>query len=197
MTQHDHRTFVEGCYRCDLSRDEVEQVDLDELEALAKVATPGPWGLYLGAAWQVITDAPDWEQREVATTGPDGSTGSEDDAAFIAAADPSTVIALIAELRQERERADDLETRLSEYLCDSTGGLLSKTGYDVRTMVAHTEDYYNEIARDELAPVEAALSRAEETIADALAWMDAGAGRLGHHPLRRILNDYKQKGNET
>lgn len=25
MTAHDHSTFVEGCYRCDLSRDEVEE----------------------------------------------------------------------------------------------------------------------------------------------------------------------------
>lgn len=23
MTAHDHRTYVEGCYRCELSRDEV------------------------------------------------------------------------------------------------------------------------------------------------------------------------------
>lgn len=23
MTQHEHRRFVDGCYRCDLSRDEV------------------------------------------------------------------------------------------------------------------------------------------------------------------------------
>lgn len=25
MTQHDHHDFVEGCYRCDLSRDEVSE----------------------------------------------------------------------------------------------------------------------------------------------------------------------------
>lgn len=25
MTAHDHREFVEGCYRCDLSRDEVSE----------------------------------------------------------------------------------------------------------------------------------------------------------------------------
>ena len=44
----------------------------------------------------------------------------------------------------EAER-DDLEERLAGYLCDSTGGLLSKTGYDVRTMVTHTEDYYDKV----------------------------------------------------
>lgn len=53
-----------------------------------------------------------------------------------------------------RER-DDLATRLSEYLCDSTGGLLSKTGYDVRTMVAHTEEYYDRVHAEERKEVEA------------------------------------------
>lgn len=53
----------------------------------------------------------------------------------------------------ERER-DDLESRLADYLCDSTGGLLSKTGYDVRTMVAHTEDYYAKLHAEERADVE-------------------------------------------
>lgn len=50
---------------------------------------------------------------------------------------------------------DDLATRLSEYLCDSTGGLLSKTGYDVRTMVAHTEEYYDRVHAEERKEVEA------------------------------------------
>ena len=34
----------------------------------------------------------------------------------------------------------------------------------------------------------------ENAIADALAWMDAGDGRLHGHPLRRILSTYEQKG---
>jgi hypothetical protein len=37
MTAHDHRAFVEGCYRCELSRDEggdgSPQLDLDAIEA--------------------------------------------------------------------------------------------------------------------------------------------------------------------
>lgn len=83
-----------------------EDLNLDALEATARAATPGPWGLHLGAAWQVVTDAPDWGQREVATTGTADSIGSEDDAAHIATFDPPTVLALIAELRRSRE---DLE----------------------------------------------------------------------------------------
>lgn len=81
-----------------------EDLNLDALEATARAATPGPWVVTLGAAWQVGTNAPDWEMEEVATTGPDGSTGSEDDAIHIATFDPPTVLALIARLREvERE----------------------------------------------------------------------------------------------
>lgn len=63
----------------------------------------------------------------------------------------------------EAER-DDMETRLSEYLCDSTGGKLSKTGYDVRTMVAHTEEYYDGLHaedRDRAERAEAAIREVE------------------------------------
>ena len=57
-------------------------------------------------------------------------------------------------LESVRAERDDLVTRLSEYLCDSTGGLLSKTGYDVRTMVAHTEEYYDRVHAEERKEVE-------------------------------------------
>lgn len=58
-------------------------------------------------------------------------------------------------IKQVGAERDDLATRLSEYLCDSTGGLLSKTGYDVRTMVAHTEEYYDRVHAEERKEVEA------------------------------------------
>lgn len=71
-----------------------EQVDLDALEAIAKAATPGPWK---AGRYHVLADA-DLEPITYRAT--------VADIRFIAAADPSTVLALIAELRQERERAE-------------------------------------------------------------------------------------------
>jgi hypothetical protein len=59
---------------------------------------------------------------------------------------------------------DDLATRLSEYLCDSTGGLLSKTGYDVRTMVAHTEEYYDRVHAEDRKEAEAERDAAVEAV---------------------------------
>lgn len=36
MTAHDHPTFVSGCYRCDLSRDEVSAVETAEAHILGQ-----------------------------------------------------------------------------------------------------------------------------------------------------------------
>lgn len=65
--------------------------DLDALEALAKAATPGPRFPDSTAAAMGMNE---------------GERATVFDAEFIAAADPPTVLALIAELRQERERAE-------------------------------------------------------------------------------------------
>lgn len=69
----------------------------------------------------------------------------------------------IAQLERER---DDLEERLAGMLCDLTGGKLSKTGYDVRTMTQAVEEHFNELEqsdRDEAwqAVVEARKERDE------------------------------------
>ena len=39
MTQHTHRTFVDGCYRCDLSRDEAIAACLDTAAKLREHIT--------------------------------------------------------------------------------------------------------------------------------------------------------------
>lgn len=65
------------------------------------------------------------------------------------------IVGLVDALESATRELDDLEERLAGYLCDSTGGLLSKTGYDVRTMVAHTEDYYDKVHAEARKEVEA------------------------------------------
>lgn len=97
-----------------------EQVDLEALEALAKAADS--WGGW--AIWPDLTEGGFVHVGNEDGVIPEGQIATPDDAeanpiakaytpeigAFIAAADPATVLALIAELRQERERANDLLT---------------------------------------------------------------------------------------
>lgn len=88
-----------------------QPLDLDAIEAVADAATPGPWtvdssipyGHRVGSS-----DEADW----VAWTGEHGETGSEADAAFIAAVNPVVALALVAEVRRLRveleRRTEDL-----------------------------------------------------------------------------------------
>ena len=47
-----------------------------------------------------------------------------------------------ARVREAEEQRDEVSGRLSELLCDLTGGLLSKPGYDVPTMTQAVEDHF-------------------------------------------------------
>ena len=54
MTAHSHTTLVDGCYRCDLNRDEIAHIE-DEVRAEAR------------AAWLEYRDGPmrNWPRRQV------------------------------------------------------------------------------------------------------------------------------------
>lgn len=86
--------------------------------------------------------------------------------------------------------ADDLASRLSEYLCDSTGGLLSKTGYTVRVMVAHTEEYYERLHADNLKEVQDELdnvhSMHSRALDDIQEYSEAIAKVRGIHNRREL-----------
>ena len=97
-----------------------EKVEHTELRKLAEAATPGPWYDTNGAVWidtrqqvccgrsyEECCGNPDIEggQEQVADSSPT-------DAAFIAAANPETVLALLA----ERDRLLDLLTRIRDEL---------------------------------------------------------------------------------
>lgn len=69
-----------------------------------------------------------------------------------------------AEIERLRSERGDLAKRLSVLLCELTGGRMSKTNYDVRTMVAEIDAAYDEYAQQERAEVEAlraAVARVE------------------------------------
>lgn len=82
--------------------------ELDALEAAAKAATPGPWEY-------------DDADEDMAALGAENQRVK--DAAYIAAANPSTVLELIQELRQARKERD--------WLAEQIGGNLPCPPYSI------------------------------------------------------------------
>jgi hypothetical protein len=100
------------------SSEEVTLDDLDLLEALARRATPGPWGAhdfgYYGEQEPssiVVYEGSrfDWEQARdghILFQTPRWDSQESDNADFICAANPQVVLALIAEIRRIRNEQD-------------------------------------------------------------------------------------------
>ena len=71
-------------------------IDLENLRRLAQAATPGPWFSTNGTVWYVTTGGNgEPEQDKLADS-------NEDDAAFIAAANPETMLELLDEIERLR-----------------------------------------------------------------------------------------------
>ncbi|KAA0089339.1 hypothetical protein CIW54_07690 [Paraburkholderia sp. T12-10] len=123
-------------------------LDLDRLEALAKVATPGPWrGDRIDGTVKydiVAGDYPNGEYTVVchgdngnASDGGYGFTSAENED-YALAANPSTILALIAEVRALREDKARLDSGCivtherdefgEEYTCE-------RRGNDLRAMI--------------------------------------------------------------
>jgi hypothetical protein len=89
-----------------------DSCDLDELERLAKAATPGPWthGQPIpGHRRFIVANLYPWMVYP-ADNAPSHGTSVGDDVAFIAATNPSTVLALTTELRSARETIARLQS---------------------------------------------------------------------------------------
>ncbi len=105
--------------------------DLDRLDALARAATEGPWaaattGVRNGDHWSVVdSDRGDVRGTVARIPSQDGTNDEQrqPDAEFIAATDPPTVLALIAELRQARADRDAALAKVAavERLVDEWG----------------------------------------------------------------------------
>lgn len=138
--------------------------DTQKLRALVEKATPGPWdtdgstSVGAGEEWLAHLTAYD-----------DGSSLAQAraDAAFIAAARDAVPALLdrLAAVEAKNERLEAVEGRLSELLWDLTGGLLSKTGYDVRTMVQAVEAEFEKYAQEDRQEVVAERDAAREALA--------------------------------
>ena len=75
--------------------------ELNELDKLAKAATSGRWSIDERNC-EIVVSRPDMKDIAEAMSMHNGGC----DAAFIAAANPATIISLIAELRQARKERD-------------------------------------------------------------------------------------------
>ena len=75
-------------------------IDLDKLEALAKAATPGPWS----ADGRDDLIGPIGSSLIRGEHGCEGYFAMDEDAEYCAAANPATILALIAEVRASRDR---------------------------------------------------------------------------------------------
>ena len=98
-------------------------IDLDALETLARKATPGPWqalttGVRYGDHWYIADDG---ESIAYATKN-DGDPRDKcrENAEYIAAANPSTILTLIADLRRAQECIDAIR-KAKEGPADSHG----------------------------------------------------------------------------
>jgi hypothetical protein len=80
--------------------------DLDKLEALAKAATPGEWRAWITRRRQpeIYTDGGSSEQNDKIASG----VLRRADAAFIEAAQPATILDLIASARRDAEEIERL-----------------------------------------------------------------------------------------
>lgn len=93
-------------------------IDLDELDGLAQAATPGPWEVTHGGSVYSLHGDTDGGSCEILYD----TFGPGDDSAYIAAASPDVVRALIARVRAaEAERDEALATvaalnKLGQYL---------------------------------------------------------------------------------
>jgi hypothetical protein len=96
--------------REDVGTVDVELTDYDELRRLAQAATP----------------TPDWH----------GAEQREDNDAFFRAANPSTVLALLDEIEQLRDLADDEDREVRCGICGSS----NHDGYEAKCPPTEAED---------------------------------------------------------
>jgi len=80
--------------------------ELNALESAAKAATPGPWhkgdSMLSGGVWVL---GPATDTKSICITGyARGESSNENNAAYIAAANPAAILELIAELRELKSR---------------------------------------------------------------------------------------------
>ena len=83
-------------------------ISITHLKALAEKATKGPWNLYqYFRTTGVVTDIEQHRQTRIA------SIKSRDDADYVAAANPSTILALIEELEEKTKALEFYASRES------------------------------------------------------------------------------------
>jgi hypothetical protein len=90
----------------------MDELDLDEIEKLARAATPGPWRWY---KYGILASGPSGETRSIVSWdyawGEQEDCNEADDKPFIVAANPAAILALIARLRAAEAAITEAEER--------------------------------------------------------------------------------------
>ncbi|MFK3699380.1 ead/Ea22-like family protein [Serratia ureilytica] len=91
-----------------------------ELKSAAMAATPGPWEWFTSNSMARLSSTPSGKDGDVlsafrASDGVPCVSVSQRDMAFIAAANPAVILALLAELEVKDERIGELEVIATEY----------------------------------------------------------------------------------
>ncbi len=145
-------------------------IDTAKLRQLASAATPGPW---TAAVW-IETDGNEWRATGPGHDDESHDNGSEPgcpdeqaaqrDAAFIAAANPTTVLALLDRIA-ELERACDAHAEVANESGDRASALRAKVS-DMRSERLRVEDQLAAMtaARDDLAEIAEAAMRCHKII---------------------------------
>ncbi|WP_296271766.1 ead/Ea22-like family protein [Pseudomonas sp. UBA6323] len=136
-------------------------IDKVELRRLAKLATPGPWHDHgcgsVSSSVPVKTVARFYHQGRAGTL-QQGYEGSGANAAFVAAANPATIIALLDEQNQLAAELANVKRQLSDCADSLHGEMLQKYhGQDPADMHPVTRQEYQR-DMDELSGYRAALA---------------------------------------
>ncbi|EEV5993441.1 ead/Ea22-like family protein [Escherichia coli] len=118
----------------------MSSIDKRELREAAEKATPGPWEYYPGnTSIEYNVDSMVEDQGSIVYVDSGDFTQKQTDlnGAFIAAANPATVLALLDELEAAKKRIAELEAR--EILLPERSSMLHRTDFhdDYQTVMAY------------------------------------------------------------
>ncbi|WP_064799492.1 ead/Ea22-like family protein [Serratia plymuthica] len=108
---------------------------LSELKATALAATPGPWEWFTSNSMARLSSTPSGKDGDVlsafhASDGVPCVNVSQRDMAFIAAANPAAVLALLAELEEKSQELAEAEAKGVEKLAEAFKSWADESGDD-------------------------------------------------------------------
>jgi len=136
--------------------------NLDELRKAAEKATPGPWAFRRDGTWHCLCGDGMWFVKLSWTA---LGQRNADDAAFIARANPATILSLIGEIERltyELKRWKEVEANRPDW--EKLWGEQSEKADELKAQIARWEGIANGLGKQ----VQRLLAKEGERISDAL-----------------------------